>query len=129
MLRLQCASLICLLCGFRRFGRCLSFSRCSFSFSRLGIGRLRVRLFERLTGEGELAQNAFTFRIDLHALAIFKFAHQDLLRNGVFDVALNHTTQRTRAQQRVEALLREQILGSVSKLERHVAICFSSAET
>ena len=94
-------------CRFRRFGRCLGFS-CDFTFSRL-----RIWLFERLTGKGELAQDAFAFRIDLHALAIFEFAHQDLLRNGVFDVALNHATQRTRAQQRVEALLREQILGSV----------------
>ncbi len=38
------------------------------------------------------------------------------------DVALDHATQRTGAQQRVEALLCEQILGRVGQFERHVTV-------
>ena len=51
-----------------------------------------------------------------------QLAHEDLLRNGVLDVALDHTAQRTCAEQRVEALLSKQVLGLVGQFERHMTV-------
>ena len=53
---------------------------------------------------------------------IDEIAHQDLLGDGVLDVALNHAAQRTGTEQRVEALLREQVLGGVGEFERHMTV-------
>ena len=80
------------------------------------------RLLELLTLEGEFAEDTLAFRIHNHALTVFEIAHQDLLGDGVLDVALNHAAQRTGTEQRVEALLREQVLGGVGEFERHMTV-------
>ena len=80
------------------------------------------RLLELLTLEGEFAEDTLAFRIHNHALTVFEIAHQDLLGDGLLDVALNHAAQRTGTEQRVEALLREQVLGGVGEFERHMTV-------
>ena len=74
-----------------------------------GRGTDELGFLEALAAERELAEDALTLRIHNHALAVLELAEQDLLRDGVLDVALDDTAQRTGAQQRVEALLREQV--------------------
>lgn len=62
-----------------------------------GRGTNEFGFLETLAAERELAEDAFTLRIHDHALAVFELAEQDLLRDGVLDVALDDTAQRTGA--------------------------------
>src|SRR5699024_11814225 len=51
------------------------------------------------------------------------FAVENLLRQLVFNLALDRTTQRTCAQYWIKASLGQQVLGLLSQLDAHVALC------
>src|SRR4051812_46114814 len=75
-----------------------------------------------LAAEGELLAVVGGLGVDDDDLAGLELAVEDLLGQDVLDVALDRPAQRSGAQHRVVTLLREQPLGVVRHLDRHVAV-------
>ena len=60
--------------------------------------------------------------LDLDVLAGQELGVEDLLGQGVLDLALDGAAQRTRTEHGVVALLGEQVLGSLRELDAHVLV-------
>src|SRR4051794_34159618 len=73
-------------------------------------------------GEGELLLLALTLRVDLDVLAGRELGVQDLLGQGVLDLALDGAPQWASTEHGVVAALGEQVLGRGRELEAHVLV-------
>src|SRR4051794_6870507 len=87
---------------------------------RRGVGEID-RL--GLAAEGELLRRALgVVDVDHDDLTSGQLAVEDLLRQRVLDLALDGPAQRPGTQHRVEAAVRQQLLGSRGDLQRHVLV-------
>ena len=75
-----------------------------------------------LAGEGELAQDALAFGVNLNGLIVCKLTHEDLLGDGILNVPLYDAAQRPGTQKRIEALFGQQVLGLVGQVQGHVTL-------
>src|SRR5690625_3149011 len=73
-------------------------------------------------GEGQLSEQALALGAHDDRVTDMDLAEQDLLRQGVLDVALDGAAQRAGTEHGVVPLLGQQLLGLVAQLDLHVLL-------
>src|SRR4051812_13594894 len=95
---------------------------CALGKLREVVGRTVRRVRVGHVGEGELLRLALALRVDPDVLPGAELGEEDLLGQGVLDLALDGAAQRARTEHGVVALLGEQVLGRGRELDAHVLV-------